>query len=152
MIFGQTYTILQMANFRRVNLEATYNEFVHWRNAWRTGTRGRSQRKFQRLAFKFVRKIFCPNTIFKNLLIFRQRDRLEDLIRGLAPEKSKIGEVMVFCIEHSDAAEEIAECITESLSNETTTLTKKIARLYLVSDILHNCGVKVNKASFYRKA
>lgn len=59
---------------------------------------------------------------------------------------------MVFCIEHSDAADEIADCIMESLSNETTAITKKIARLYLVSDILHNCGVKVNKASFYRKA
>lgn len=59
---------------------------------------------------------------------------------------------MVFCIEHSDAADEIADCIMESLSNETTLITKKIARLYLVSDILHNCGVKVNKASFYRKA
>lgn len=88
----------------------------------------------------------------KGSLSNSQRDRLEDLIRGLSPEKNKIGEVMVFCIEHSEAAEEIAECITESLSNETTVLTKKIARLYLVSDILHNCGVKVNKASFFRKA
>lgn len=77
---------------------------------------------------------------------------MEDLIRNLVPETKKIGEVMVFCIEHSDAADEIADCIMESLSNETTIITKKIARLYLVSDILHNCGVKVNKASFYRKA
>lgn len=76
---------------------------------------------------------------------------MEDLIRGLAPEKIKIGEVMVFCIEHSDAAEEVVECIAESLSNDATAITKKIARLYLVSDILHNCGVKVNKASSYRK-
>ncbi|CAH1965100.1 unnamed protein product [Acanthoscelides obtectus] len=88
----------------------------------------------------------------KGTLSHSQRDRLEDLIRGLTPEKTKIGEVMVFCIEHSEAAEEIAECITESLSNESTTLTKKTARLYLVSDILHNCQVKVNKAYFFRKA
>nr|CAH7761644.1 unnamed protein product [Callosobruchus chinensis] len=73
---------------------------------------------------------------------FSQRDRLEHLIRGLTPEKNKIGEAMVFCIEHSEAAQEIAECITESLSNESTALNKKIARLYLVSDILHNCQVK----------
>nr|CAH7739350.1 unnamed protein product [Callosobruchus chinensis] len=86
------------------------------------------------------------------IFFFSQRDRLEDLIRVLTPEKSKIGEVMVFCIEHSEAAEEIAECITESLSNESTALTKKIARLYLISDILHNCQVKVNKAYFFRKA
>ncbi|KAG5896697.1 hypothetical protein JTB14_002542 [Gonioctena quinquepunctata] len=88
----------------------------------------------------------------KGTLSNSQRDRLEDLIRALTPEKGKIGEVMVFCIEHSEAAEEIVECISESLSNEATALTKKIARLYLVSDILHNCGVKVNKASFFRKA
>lgn len=81
-----------------------------------------------------------------------QRDRLEDLIRNLIPESKRIGEVMVFCIEHSDAADEVAECIFESLSNITTLITKKIARLYLISDILHNCGVKVNKASFYRRA
>lgn len=83
---------------------------------------------------------------------FSQRDRLEDLIRSLTPEARRIGEVMVFCIEHSDAAEEVAECILESLSNESTVVVKKIARLYLISDILHNCGVKVNKASFYRRA
>jgi U2-associated protein SR140 len=88
----------------------------------------------------------------KGSLSNTQRDRLEDLIRGLTPERSKIGEAMVFCIEHSDAAEEVVDCITESLSNSSTLITKKIARLYLVSDILHNCGVKVNNASFYRKA
>ncbi|XP_044257591.1 U2 snRNP-associated SURP motif-containing protein isoform X2 [Tribolium madens] len=88
----------------------------------------------------------------KGSLSNTQRDRLEDLIRSLTPERSKIGEAMVFCIEHSDAAEEVVECITESLSNASTLITKKIARLYLVSDILHNCGVKVNNASYYRKA
>ncbi|XP_057656259.1 U2 snRNP-associated SURP motif-containing protein [Diorhabda carinulata] len=88
----------------------------------------------------------------KGSLSKSQRDRLEDLIRQLSPEKNKIGEVMVFCIEHSEAAEEIADCIAESLSNESTALTKKVSRLYLISDILHNCQVKVNKASFFRKA
>ncbi|XP_022915501.1 U2 snRNP-associated SURP motif-containing protein isoform X2 [Onthophagus taurus] len=88
----------------------------------------------------------------KGTLSNTQRDRLEDLIRNLTPESKKIGEVMVFCIEHSEAAEEVADCITESLSNELTTILKKIARLYLVSDILHNCAVKINKASSYRKA
>lgn len=58
----------------------------------------------------------------------------------------------MFCIEHSDAADEVVECITEALCNEGTAITKKIARLYLVNDILHNCGVKVNNASHYRKA
>ncbi|CAG9828735.1 unnamed protein product [Diabrotica balteata] len=88
----------------------------------------------------------------KGSLSNSQRDRLEDLLRQLTHERNKIGEAMVFCIEHSEAAEEVAECIAESLSNKTTLLTKKIARLYLISDILHNCQVKVSKASFFRKA
>ncbi|XP_072401929.1 U2 snRNP-associated SURP motif-containing protein [Diabrotica undecimpunctata] len=88
----------------------------------------------------------------KGSLSNSQRDRLEDILRQLTHERNKIGEAMVFCIEHSEAAEEVAECIAESLSNKTTLLTKKIARLYLISDILHNCQVKVSKASFFRKA
>ncbi len=44
------------------------------------------------------------------------------------------------------------ECISESLSILQTPLTKKIARLYLISDILHNCSVKgVPNVSYYRK-
>ena len=49
---------------------------------------------------------------------------------------------MVWCIEHAEAGEEIVDCITESLSILQTPLTKKVARLYLISDILHNCSVK----------
>lgn len=81
-----------------------------------------------------------------------QRDRLEDLIRHLSPERSKIGDTMIFCIEHAEAADEICECIEESMSSLDTSVSKKIARLYLISDILHNCSVKVSNASFFRKA
>ncbi|KAK0098924.1 hypothetical protein PV326_013705 [Microctonus aethiopoides] len=81
-----------------------------------------------------------------------QRDRLEDLLRNISPERLKVAEVMVFCIEHAEAAEEICDCIAESLSIIQTPVNKKIARLYLISDILHNCGVKVTNATIYRKA
>ncbi|TGZ42719.1 Uncharacterized protein DBV15_09499 [Temnothorax longispinosus] len=45
-----------------------------------------------------------------------QRDRLEDLLRNISPERIKVAEAMVFCIEHAEAAEEICDCISESLS------------------------------------
>ncbi|XP_043287428.1 U2 snRNP-associated SURP motif-containing protein isoform X2 [Venturia canescens] len=81
-----------------------------------------------------------------------QRDRLEDLLRNITPERIRVAEAMVFCIEHAEAAEEICDCIGESLSILQTPASKKIARLYLISDILHNCGVKVTNATIYRKA
>nr|XP_013118904.1 unnamed protein product [Stomoxys calcitrans] len=88
--------------------------------------------------------------VHKGALSTAQRDRLEDLIHYLTPERSRIGDAMIFCIEHADAADEISECIAESLSNPTTLASRKIARLYLLSDILHNCTV--SKASFFRKS
>uniref|UniRef100_A0A182MTG6 U2 snRNP-associated SURP motif-containing protein n=1 Tax=Anopheles culicifacies TaxID=139723 RepID=A0A182MTG6_9DIPT len=88
----------------------------------------------------------------KGNLSVAQRDRLEDLIRHLTPERQKIGDAMIFCIEHADAAEEICECITESLAANETVVKKKVARIYLISDILHNSAVKVQNASFFRKA
>ncbi len=88
----------------------------------------------------------------KGQLSVAQRNRLEDLLRHLTPERNKIADAMIFCIEHADAADEICECIAESLSNVETLIHKKIARIYLVSDILHNCSVKVQNASFFRKS
>ncbi|KAG0422520.1 hypothetical protein HPB47_001663, partial [Ixodes persulcatus] len=87
----------------------------------------------------------------KGSLSDSQRDKLEDMLRGLTPERPKIVEAMIYCIEHADAAEEIVDCITQSLSILETPLHKKVARLYLISDILHNCSVKVANASFFRK-
>lgn len=88
----------------------------------------------------------------KGNLSVAQRDRLEDIIRRLTPERSKIIDGMIFCIEHADAADEICETLCEALTNLSTAPSKKIARLYLVSDILHNCTVKVQNASFFRKS
>lgn len=79
------------------------------------------------------------------------RHKLERLLRGLNPQRSKIAEMMFFCITHADYWEEIVECITDSLCIDETPLYKKIARLFLVSDILHNCSVKVANVSNYRK-
>ncbi|XP_025080293.1 U2 snRNP-associated SURP motif-containing protein-like isoform X1 [Pomacea canaliculata] len=92
-----------------------------------------------------------PSLSKKGSLTDSQRDRLEDMLRELTPERLKVGEVMVWCLDHAEAAEEIVECISEALSILQTPLPKKIARLYLVSDILYNSSAKVPNASFFRK-
>ena len=38
---------------------------------------------------------------------FRQRDKLEDMLRDLTPERAKIAKCMVFCVNHADCAEEV---------------------------------------------
>ncbi|XP_024910246.1 U2 snRNP-associated SURP motif-containing protein isoform X6 [Cynoglossus semilaevis] len=80
-----------------------------------------------------------------------ERDKLEEMLRGLTPRRGDIAEAMLFCLNHAEAAEEIVECVAESLSILKTPLPKKIARLYLVSDVLYNSSAKVANASYYRK-
>lgn len=86
----------------------------------------------------------------KGCLRSHQREKLEEMLRNLTPEKGSIAEAMMYCIDHADGAIEVTECIAESLTILETPLHKKIARFYLISDILHNCVVKVANSSYYR--
>nr|KAF6387435.1 hypothetical protein mMyoMyo1_007933 [Myotis myotis] len=71
------------------------------------------------------------------------------IIMSFEMKKNDIGDAMV-CL-NAEAAEEIVDCITESLSILKTPLPKKITRLYLVSDASYNSSAKVAIASYYRK-
>ncbi|XP_061352824.1 protein RRC1 [Gastrolobium bilobum] len=79
-----------------------------------------------------------------------QRDEFEDMLRALTLERSQIKEAMGFSLDNADAAGEIVEVLTESLTLRETPIPTKIARLMLVSDILHNSSAPVRNASAYR--
>ncbi|XP_008274434.1 U2 snRNP-associated SURP motif-containing protein [Stegastes partitus] len=87
----------------------------------------------------------------KGQLRAEHRQRLETLLKELTPSREDIANAMLFCLDRADAAEEVVGHITDSFSLLQTPLQKKIARLYLVSDILHNSCAKVAGASYYRK-
>ncbi|XP_039025870.1 protein RRC1-like [Hibiscus syriacus] len=79
-----------------------------------------------------------------------QRDEFEDMLRALTLERSQIKEAMGFSLDNADAAGEIVEVLTESLTLKETPIPTKVARLMLVSDILHNSSATVKNASAYR--
>ncbi|KAI5419066.1 protein RRC1 [Lathyrus oleraceus] len=79
-----------------------------------------------------------------------QRDEFEDMLRALTLERSQIKGTMGFSLDNADAAGEIVEVLTESLTLKETPIPTKIARLMLVSDILHNSSAPVRNASAYR--
>ncbi|CAK9141325.1 unnamed protein product [Ilex paraguariensis] len=79
-----------------------------------------------------------------------QRDEFEDMLRALTLERSQIKEAMGFGLDNADAAGEIVEVLTESLTLKETPIPTKVARLMLVSDILHNSSAPVKNASAYR--
>jgi U2-associated protein SR140 len=59
---------------------------------------------------------------------------------------------MAFALDHAEAAQDVAEILTEALVLLETPVPMKVARLFLVSDILHNCGAPIKNASAYRGA
>ncbi|XP_076130412.1 U2 snRNP-associated SURP motif-containing protein isoform X1 [Alosa pseudoharengus] len=87
----------------------------------------------------------------KGQLKSEHREQLESLLQRMTPRRDEIGDAMLFCLEKAEAAEEVVACISESLSLIQTPPQKKVARLYLVSDILYNSCAKVANASYYRK-
>ncbi|XP_072939742.1 U2 snRNP-associated SURP motif-containing protein isoform X2 [Epargyreus clarus] len=81
-----------------------------------------------------------------------QRDRLEEIVRALTPARESVGAAMAWCLEHAEAAGEVAACLAEALAGAATPPARRVARLYLLSDILHNAGAKLTNASAYRSA
>ena len=64
-----------------------------------------------------------------------QRGRLESTVRRLTAERTSVGEAMVWCLEHADAAMEVSECLAEAICNEGTTLPKRVGCRTLVSAV-----------------
>ncbi|XP_047316672.1 protein RRC1-like [Impatiens glandulifera] len=79
-----------------------------------------------------------------------QRDEFEDMLRALTLERSQIKDAMGFSLDNADAAGEVVEVLAESLTLKETPIPTKVARLMLVSDILHNSSAPVKNASSYR--
>ncbi|EUB59243.1 U2-associated protein SR140 [Echinococcus granulosus] len=104
-----------------------------------------------------------------------QRSRLAVWINDLEPSRAQVGDVMLWCLEHADAAPDVVDIIAKSLKRPigklvpdedieddgsgcdvftvkpATSVSSVVARLFLTSDILYNSGAKVPNASFYRK-
>jgi len=101
----------------------------------------------------YIQCIEYETTVVRLFMVWtcRQRDRLGDILREITSDRIKIGEAMVWCLEHADSAEEVVEIITDSLSIPDTQLPKKLARLYIVCDILYNSSAKLPNVSYYRK-
>ncbi|KAF9429928.1 U2 snRNP-associated SURP domain-containing protein [Podila epigama] len=69
------------------------------------------------------------------------RGFFEAQLRLLTSQRRAIGRAMMFCMQHAEAADEIVEILVNSMILPNTPQQVRLARLYLISDILHNCSV-----------
>lgn len=79
------------------------------------------------------------------------RRRFQAMLRSLTPQRERIARCMAFALHHADAADEIAEILVQSLTIDMTPVPRKLARLYVISDILHNSSNSLPNAWKYRQ-
>ncbi|KAF9350385.1 U2 snRNP-associated SURP domain-containing protein [Mortierella sp. NVP85] len=80
------------------------------------------------------------------------RGFLEAQLRMMTTQRRSIGRAMMFCIQHADAADEIVDIIVGSMVLSSTPQQVRMARLYLISDILHNSSVSLPNVWKFRSA
>lgn len=77
--------------------------------------------------------------------------RFENMLRTLSGRKGEIAACMVFSLEHADAVTEVVDIIISSLLIESTPVPRKIARLHVICDILHNSAATIPNAWKFRQ-
>ncbi|KAJ7217830.1 hypothetical protein GGX14DRAFT_438446 [Mycena pura] len=87
----------------------------------------------------------------KNALGKLARTRFEAMLRALTGKRGEIARCMAFSLEHAEAAHEVAELIIASLLVDSTPVPRKVARLHLICDILHNSAASVPSAWKFRQ-
>ncbi|KAH7725317.1 surp module family protein [Aphelenchoides avenae] len=87
----------------------------------------------------------------RGVLSSEERKELSELLHNVIPEKTSVGDATMWCVEHADCAKEIVRYIVDSIMEKDVPFHKKIARMYLVSDILANCGARVRDVFYYRQ-
>ncbi|KAI6046040.1 hypothetical protein EDC04DRAFT_2631696 [Pisolithus marmoratus] len=79
------------------------------------------------------------------------RKRFEAMLRGLSGKRGELARCMTFSLEHAEAAREVSDLIISSLLVDSTPVPRKIARLHLICDILHNSAAPVPSAWKFRQ-
>jgi U2-associated protein SR140 len=79
------------------------------------------------------------------------RRRLQAMVRGLSGRRGELARCMAFSLEHAEAAAEVTDLIVSSLLVEGTPVPRKVSRLYLICDILHNSAIPLPGAWRFRQ-
>ena len=77
------------------------------------------------------------------------RNEFDSALNTLSPIRDLVGDLMALCLEQVEYAPEIVEAIVEAVMSHECNINQRLARMYLVSDILYN-STAVPKASRFR--
>ncbi|KAG8963701.1 hypothetical protein FRC03_002673 [Tulasnella sp. 419] len=77
--------------------------------------------------------------------------RFETMLRSMTGRRGEIARCMAFSLEHADAVEDVADIITSSICVTNTPVPRKVARLHVICDILHNGAATIPNVWKFRQ-
>lgn len=78
--------------------------------------------------------------------------RFHSMLRSLTLRRERIARITAFALDHATSYTSIVSILISSLLQARTPIPRKLARLYAISDILHNAGSPISNAWRYRAA
>ena len=78
------------------------------------------------------------------------RKSLVEILQHITVARDDIRDAMEFAVERAECAADVVDVIATSLCNLETPRQTMTARLYVVSDLLHNCAAPVKGVQAYR--
>ncbi|KAI0093223.1 hypothetical protein BDY19DRAFT_415576 [Irpex rosettiformis] len=87
----------------------------------------------------------------KNQLGRLAKKRFESMLRALSGRRGELARCMAFSLEHAEASSEVTDIIIASLLVDGTPVPRKVARLHLICDILHNSAAPLPMAWKFRQ-
>ncbi|KAJ9470973.1 Protein RRC1 [Diplonema papillatum] len=86
-----------------------------------------------------------------DLLSSKQKEEWFNILRKLTTENASIRDAMLYALDHGAQAQNVCDVLADALSLAQTAPELKLARLFLVSDILYNSGCSAPKAMQFRR-
>ena len=80
-----------------------------------------------------------------------ERENFEEILRNLTLERKSVTDAMIFCLDHSESSAEMAFILLQSFAVTDVPMAKKVARLYLMNDILYNSSTQAVPSWSFRK-
>ncbi|CAE7035368.1 unnamed protein product, partial [Symbiodinium natans] len=81
----------------------------------------------------------------------RELKELETQLAGLTRARWRIAKAMVFCLDSAESAPMLSRALAKSLEEADLTIDAGLARIFLISDILHNSALSSSRgATRYR--
>lgn len=109
------------------------------------------RRRFEGLTGAQIERVKSERVDRVHALSRDNAEQLSSILLDLSISNNSVKEAMGFAFDHADAASEVIETIKSSLLAPGSAVSK-VAKLYLLNDILHNSGSSVKHASNYRSA